>query len=52
MALNKNMSTAPESRPDSRFETVYDAERGGHYPPQEQPAREQDGQQQGQRAAS
>lgn len=24
----------PDSRPDSKHETVYDPERGGHYPPQ------------------
>lgn len=38
MALNRNFPIAPGTRPDPRFETVYDPSRGGHYPPPEKPA--------------
>lgn len=33
MALKKTMPMKPGTKPDPRFETVYDAKRGGHYPP-------------------
>ncbi|MEU6449614.1 hypothetical protein [Streptomyces sp. NPDC046979] len=38
MAFGPKISTAPGTRPDPKFETVYDAERGGHYPVAQQPA--------------
>ncbi|MER6112413.1 hypothetical protein [Streptomyces hirsutus] len=38
MAFGKKISTAPGTRPDPRFETVYEPERGGHFPAQQQPA--------------
>jgi hypothetical protein len=37
VALNGKFPIAPGTRPDSRYETVYDPERGGHYPPKNQP---------------
>lgn len=39
MALNGKFPIAPGTRPDPRFETVYDPARGGHYPPSEVPAK-------------
>ncbi|MDC2953371.1 hypothetical protein PO587_02755 [Streptomyces gilvifuscus] len=35
MAFGPKISTAPGTRPDSRHETVYDSQRGGHYPKNE-----------------
>jgi len=37
VALTGKFPIAPGTRPDPRFETVYDAERGGHYPPPQKP---------------
>lgn len=34
MPLRRTMPMAPGTRPDSKHETVYDPERGGHYRPQ------------------
>ncbi|ATL80250.1 hypothetical protein [Streptomyces malaysiensis] len=36
----RSIPTAPQTRPDPRFETVYDPERGGHYPASQTPAPE------------
>lgn len=37
MAFGKKISTAPGTRPDPRFETVYEPSRGGHYPVRPKP---------------
>ncbi|MFJ8507719.1 hypothetical protein [Streptomyces avermitilis] len=37
MAFGKKISTAPGTRPDPRFATVYEPSRGGHYPAKEKP---------------
>lgn len=37
MALRRDIPTAPETRPDPQQETVYQASRGGHYPPEPKP---------------
>lgn len=37
MALNRNISTAPGTRPDPRHETVYQPSRGGHFKAPEKP---------------
>lgn len=31
MALDKKIPTAPQTRPDPKHETTYQASRGGHY---------------------
>jgi hypothetical protein len=37
MALRKTMPMKPETRPDPRHETTYQASRGGSYPTQQKP---------------
>ncbi|MGW0545367.1 hypothetical protein ACWD0D_34490 [Streptomyces griseoincarnatus] len=37
MALRKTMPMAPETRPDPRHETTYQASRGGHVQPAPKP---------------
>jgi hypothetical protein len=40
MALDPRFPIAPGTRPDPKFETVYDASRGGWYPPPDKPKEE------------
>lgn len=37
MALKRDIPTAPQTRPDPKRETTYQASRGGHYKPAEPP---------------
>jgi hypothetical protein len=33
MALNRNIPTAPDTKPDPKHATTYQASKGGHYKP-------------------